>query len=106
MLSEVNASPKAKAFWGYAIISGLLALSPIWTAYLIINSYPSGDSMGSGGDVFVWFYYVTLAFVAYLVVQLLSFFGRSLIPRRTHKMVILGTLVAWMVSLIAVAAIR
>lgn len=106
MLSRVGDSTRSKIFWGYAILSGMLALSPLWTAYLIVNSYPSGDRMGSGGDVFVWFYYVTVAFVVYLVVQLLSFIGKSLILKHARMKVILATLGVWVASFTAVALIR
>jgi hypothetical protein len=50
-------------------VSAFLAASLLWARFLIPTSGDPADDLGSGADPFIWFAWVSVSFLAFVVVQ-------------------------------------
>jgi hypothetical protein len=81
----------------YAIASIFLALSLWWVKAYIVDSPDVTDSYGSGADPFIWFAYVSRAFLVFVALQCLFFFVERSLTKGERLGVILASFSLWIV---------
>ena len=98
--------PRTPIFAAYVLASVFLAASLLWATFLIPTSGDPVDDMGSGADPFIWFFWVSRSFLAFVAVQMcFGFLYPGMTPKEKAAW-IGGALALWPIMFGAIALSR